>query len=116
MTSNEIQGTPIDTYPDLGGNLFSSVPTAHITELPTVAGIFVCISRDLDGRQYLLDIDHADDMQAAVLNHPRFECWKRATAGPIAILVGYQITVLPPATREATVRTLRAQYQPLPCG
>lgn len=110
------QVVPIDTYPTVGGYPFGMITSLSVKYLPEAPAIFVCMGRGMDGRRFLFDIDHADNVRLAVAQHPRVECWRRATASGETMEIGLHITALPASSREDVVQKIRAQYPALLCG
>jgi len=81
-------------------------------------GIFAVLCRDIreDGKFYLIDIDDADDVRSAAMNHKRQVDWVKAChgTGKLAIAV-YYTGEMPAQEREKISNYIRGLYD-MPCG
>ncbi len=81
-------------------------------------GIFVILCKDVreESRYYLVDIDHAEDVRAACMNHDRQVDWVKncREVGKLAVGVMYT-AAMSPEEREKAVNYIRGLYD-APCG
>ena len=107
------EGLRVGRFSDVAGYAFRG-PFAERDELPHGPALFLVAHRRGAG-WYLLGVDHADDVAAALRTHPRLPCWDEAADG--ATLYAFvHPTAEPPAWRAEMVGRIRLRYPRLPCG
>lgn len=89
-------------------------PHKSVKNLEKRPGVFAIISEN-QGTYYLLDVDHADDVKQAILDHERRACWQNFRRGLFRYAVLYTRDMAA-EDREKIERKIRDRYKNIPCG
>ncbi|MGD2141869.1 MAG: hypothetical protein PVH79_00130 [Candidatus Bathyarchaeota archaeon] len=89
-------------------------PYKSLEDIESEPGVFAIIS-EFVGKYYLLDVDHAENVQKAIGLHERKKCWELHKKGKIRYAALYSKD-FPKAAQAEITKQIRARYQTIPCG
>jgi len=98
---------PVAQYPFRG-------PYRSAEKIEEAPGLFLVIS-EYNGKHYLLDIGHSDEVKKAIQNHERRGCWEKYRKGLIRYAVLYTEDLGSDGRRKLEEK-IRKIYRNIPCG
>jgi len=98
---------PIAQYPFKG-------PLKSIKKIGNSPGVFAIICEFVE-KNYLLDVDHSEDVKKSILNHERKKCWEKYRKGLIRYAVLYEHN-FSSESKEEIEKKIRYKYRTIPCG
>ncbi|RMG01710.1 MAG: hypothetical protein D6726_09010 [Nitrospirae bacterium] len=89
-------------------------PFLKLSELRPLRGVFAVVCLTEKGVSLLIDVDQAENIQDAVRNHERKDCWKNNATGIIGVAALYTPDLDPAGRRDIVEIIRRREFAP--CG